>query len=703
MKDAETRQANASPAVSVLPQNVKRAGSRTCLCGVECFTLAWTAGLLAAFLSDYRVCLLLLAAGVIVMLRLKRKEQLLLILGAVLGAAVWLHYDTAVRQPLLALDGETVVCTGKITDIRTQAHDRTIYTLRTSLNGHRESVDWYAGAETAPLQIGTCITIRGELTRIRPDYRYHTAQYQAGQGRYLRFYDAELTGQDPEPAFSLLRLLHDYRERITGQILTAMQEADAGLLCAMLFGDKQMLSEETAAAFRAAGIAHITVVSGLHLVFFCSVLAWILRRLHFPAKIIFLAHIPAIFLFILLADPSVSEARAAVMLLLAQSAPLFGRRSDTLRSLCIAMFLCTVTAPYVIGSVSFWLSVSGVFGIGVLAPHLTKHVQGSRLKRDFLSLCCVSAAIFPASALLCGQSSLLAPVSNLLILPLCIAVIYAGFSLLLTCGLTGFLLPLTGMLCRLIRYAASFAAGLPFSQIVISSQTMRLLIVLAALFLLYLMFAGMPPKQLAAAMFGTAVLLAGFSLAFRIQARRELRIAVLGGSKQAVLVISADGNTIVADLTDSPRNAQYAARYLHDSGITRVDALLLSGMQSAAGYQEMLSGVQADAVMLRHSAAWRPDCSVCGEVPVFCESEAVQLADDTFSLQVSDENVQLQWNAVQISVCGKDAEPAENADAVIRYGDAAEYTVTLRGRTDQGSNLLLRFAKDGSCGVSSAG
>ena len=85
MKDAETRQANASPAVSVLPQNVKRAGSRTCLCGVECFTLAWTAGLLAAFLSDYRVCLLLLAAGVIVMLRLKRKEQLLLILG---GTAV---------------------------------------------------------------------------------------------------------------------------------------------------------------------------------------------------------------------------------------------------------------------------------------------------------------------------------------------------------------------------------------------------------------------------------------------------------------------------------------------------------------------------------------------------------------------------------------------------------------------------------------
>ena len=72
-------------------------------------------------------------------------------------------------------------------------------------------------------------------------------------------------------------------------------------------------------------------------------------------------------------------------------------------------------------------------------------------------------------------------------------------------------------------------------------------------------------------------------------------------------------------------------------------------------------------------------------------------------MQISDENVQLHWNTALVAVCGKDAEPAENADAVIRYGDAAEYTVTLRGRTDQGSNLLLRFAKDGSCGVSSAG
>ena len=701
MKDTETRQAKASPAVSASPHKMKRAGSRTCLCGVECFTLAWTAGLLAAFLSDLRVLILLFAAGLCVMLRLTRKERLLLVLGAVLGAAVWLRYDAAVRQPMLALDGKKVVCTGRITNTRTLPHDRAVYTLRTGLNGHSVSLDWYADSDIPPMQIGETVTLDAELTRIQPDYRYHTAESQAGKGRYLRIYKADLTHREPASGFSAARVLHAYRQRITNEMLAAMPEAEAGMVCAMLFGDRLMLPDDTAAAFRAAGIGHITAVSGLHLVFFCSVLAWMFRRLGVSARGICLLHIPAILLFILLADPSVSEARAAVMLMLSQSAALFGRRSDTLRSLCIAMFLCTLTAPYVIGSVSFWLSVSGVFGIGVLAPYMTKHVQGSRLKKDFLSLCCVSAAIFPASVLLCGQTSLLAPVCNLLILPLCIAVIYFGFSLLLTGGLTGFLLPAVSMLCRLIRYAAGLAAKLPFSQIVVGSGTIRLVIVLAGIFLLYLMFAGIPPKQLASAMLGTAVLLAGFSLAVRIQARQELRLAVLGGSRQAVLVISAEGQTVVADLTDSPRNAQYAARYLGDSGIGRADALILSGMQAAAGYQQELGNVQTDAVTLRHSAAWRPDCRFCGRTPVICEAEAVALSGERFSAEISDDTVILQWRGQQIRVCTEDAQPDGDTDAVIRYG-AQECEITLHGRTYRGNNLLLRLSETGSA-VSPAG
>ena len=699
MKNTETRQANASPVVSGVSHQMKRAGSRTCLRGVECFTLAWTAGLLAAFLFDIRIALFLAAAGIFVMLRLTAKERMLLLLGAILGAVLWFTYDAAVRRPLLALDGKQVICTGKVTDIRVLSGDRAVYTLRTTLSGHRVSLDWYAEAGTAPQEIGSVVALDAALTRIQPDYRYHTAEYQAGKGRYLRIYRAKLLRTEDAPVFYPPRLLHAYRQYITGRITAAMPEADAGLLCAMLFGDKRMLPDDTADAFRAAGLAHVTVVSGLHLVFFCSVLAWILRRMQASARFVCLAHIPAILLFIVLADPSISEVRAAVMLMLSQSAVLFGRRSDTLSSICIAMFLCTVTAPYVIGSVSFWLSVSGVFGIGVLAPYLTKHVQGSRLKKDFLSLCCVSAAIFPASVLLCGESSLLAPVSNLLILPLCVGVICFGFSLLLTGGLTGFLLPAAGLFCRLIRISAAFAARLPFSHIVTGESAFRMMLIFASALLLYLMFAGIPQKPLAAAMLWTAVLLAGFPVLLRLRTMHELRIAVLGGSKERTLVVSVSGETFVADLTDAPHNAQYAARFLDDYGLS-ADVLILSGMRAAAGYDAALA---PGRVMLRHAESWREDSRICGTEPVFCDAGAVTLSGDDFTLSISDETAAVQWGAQQIIICKEDETPPADADAVIRYGDAAGYTVIMNGRESHGENLLLRFAKDGGAAVSPAG
>ena len=208
MKNTETRQANASPVVSGVPHQMKRAGSRTCLRGVECFTLAWTAGLLAAFLFDIRIVLFLAAAGIFVMLRLTAKERMLLLLGAILGAALWFTYDAAVRRPLLALDGKQVICTGKVTDIRMLSGDRAVYTLRTTLSGHRVSLDWYAEAGTAPQEIGSVVALDATLTKIQSDYRYHTAEYQAGKGRYLRIYRAKLLRTEDAPVFYPPRLLH---------------------------------------------------------------------------------------------------------------------------------------------------------------------------------------------------------------------------------------------------------------------------------------------------------------------------------------------------------------------------------------------------------------------------------------------------------------------------------------------------------------
>ncbi|MBP0987224.1 MAG: hypothetical protein J6S92_02990, partial [Oscillospiraceae bacterium] len=91
----------------------------------ECFCLAWTAGMLAAFLNHAAAGILLAAGCITVCIALflpqcrayrgNRFAFLLMAAGLLSGTAVWQHYDRTVRAPLCAMDGQTVTLTGTVT------------------------------------------------------------------------------------------------------------------------------------------------------------------------------------------------------------------------------------------------------------------------------------------------------------------------------------------------------------------------------------------------------------------------------------------------------------------------------------------------------------------------------------------------------------------------------------------------------------
>ena len=680
----------------------RKAGGIACTCGAELFTLGWVAGLLSAFFGmqiPAAATAAVLLAGCC-LLRRKRiaSAYLRIFAGVLLGLAVWTRFDVCVRQPLLMLDGTRQVCTGTVTDTEQLSRGRTRYTLRTTLAAHRVSIDWYAGEEIPPQEIGNTVVLDAALSRIQPDYRYHTAAYQAGKGRYLRIYDAELRSAVPDPDFSLRRTVSAYRQRMTGLIRMTLSQEDAGLLCAMLFGDKTLLSDETRQSLNRTGVGHIAVVSGLHLVLFCTVLGWILKKAGCPRRLAFLMQIPAMLLFILLVDASVAVWRAAVMLLIAGSAPLFGRRGNTLRALCLAVLLCTAFTPYVIGSVSFWLSVSGVLGIGVIAPYMTKNMKRGLL-RDLMQLCCVAVSVFPASVLLCGESSLLAPFCNLLILPLCTAVMYTGFAFLLTGGVLRCLLPVTGFACRVIRFLANSAAALPFSHVTLTAPAMRVILIFCTAALLLLLIHKAKPQTLTAAAVFAALLLGLENLLLTWLSRDELRIAVLGGKQNAALVIEAENRTVIADLTDTPRNAQYVQRYLQDAGITRVDAMLLQSSRTAANYQAELTGIRCGALLLRDGDLLRGHTALFGKEPVPDADSTVTVRCGDAQITADDDALRITWNGM--TVCASDTLEINGNAAAIRYGreGCAVQLSTVPPETAAENNIRLRLTRSGGGGL----
>ena len=684
-----------TPADAASHKIARNADSNACLYAPECFLLAWCAGLLSAFLSaETAAAALLCLCGAVLFRRMRPRGILAASLGLLLGIGVWHTYLRGTVQPLCSLDGQNVQCTGTVSDIAAAADGRPVYTLRTALGGHRAAVDWYAEADSTPLHFGDRVTLQAELTRISGDYRFRTAQTQAGHGKYLRIYKADVIGIEQKRGFSISQAMYDYRSAITERIRKMCPDDEAGLLCAMLFGDKSALSGETSDALYRTGIGHITAVSGLHLVFFCTAVTWILRRLRCSAKFIFLMHIPAVVLFILLVDSSVSVYRAALMLLLARSAPLFGRQTDALRSLTLAMFLCTAAAPYIIGSASFWLSVSGVLGIGVLAPHLTRNIKSANL-REFLSLCTVSAAVTPASVLLFGESSLLSPLCNLIVLPLCTAALCLGFIVLLTGGLTAFLLIPAGILCRAVILLTKTLSMLPFSHIRITEPFIRYAAAGAAVILLLMLAAGRTPRTVTLSAIACAIAVTFTAAAFAASANAQLQIAVLGTEKDAAAVISANGSTFILDLSGGRKNPQYVRRWLTDCGIESAE-LLLAAPDNAAAYQAELHGVSITHVTVAAAELWRTDPRICGCQPL-CTAETVQLRAGALAVSWHGDTADIAWNGRTVSLRPADS-PACDAGYVIRWGglpETADSTPYVIVPAQTGSNFLFTLPQSG--------
>ncbi len=703
MKPAETvSEPRANPGAS----RKRRAGSRVCARGVECFTFAWGAGLLSAFLqygsaaAAAGLCLLLLG-----LLSLLRKEFppkyrigiFCIAAGLLLSAAVWLSYDMLHRRPLLGLDGQTVTLSGTVRGSTARTGDRVRYTLGAAPDGRRTQIEWYAGSDVPPLKIGDRVTLHAELTRYTSDYRYHTAETAEARGQYLCCYRAEIVEIDEDTGFSLRRTLHDYRSRLTDVIRQHMSGEAAGLLLAMLFGDKAALSDTARLALYRTGIGHVTAVSGLHLVFLCTLLTLLLRRLHAGPRTQLLVNGAAVLLFSLTVDSAVSVQRGTVMILLYYSAPLLGRRTDTLRSLCIAVLLCTVFTPYVIGSASFWLSVSGVFGIGVAAPYMTKGLRVPNLLRRFLQMCCVAAAVFPASLLLTGESSLIAPFSNLLILPLGVCAVYLGLLLFCTGGLTAFLLPLAGLLCTAMMHLAELAASLSVSHVGAATLAVRTALVILTLTVLLLFALRASPRTIAATVIGAAIVLFGLGRYERQLNMHRMHIAVLGEKTDTALVIRADGHTLIADLTGGSRTPAYVQRFLRDNALTDIDALVLSSAANAAGYQSVLTGCEVGRVFVKTGEPWRADAEICGVRAEFAEGGMVSADFPDFSFDSMPLNTTVMYHGRTVIALPADGHPVF-ADLIIRYGEGDLIQDNLGLQIVpalQGSNQLWTLTEDG--------
>ncbi len=151
-----------------------------------------------------------------------------------------------------------------------------------------------------------------------------------------------------------------------------------GLLPSLVDGDTSRLPASLDADLTAAGLSHLTAVSGANLAIMAESALWVAGALRWPRVV----RVPLLALtllgFVVLARPSPSVLRAAGMGAVAVAATAASRRARGVPALAAALAALLVIDPWLARSAGFVLSAVATGGLLLLAPRwadsLSRHV-----------------------------------------------------------------------------------------------------------------------------------------------------------------------------------------------------------------------------------------------------------------------------------------------------------------------------------------
>ncbi len=334
----------------------------------------------------------------------------------------------------------------------------------------------YSGRPT-PYQYGDSLQVTGRLA-IPPSSRnpggFDYRAYLAHRGIYYRI-SAWRQEQITRTGRGSVNPVNGAALRFRKLVLTLMdrylEAPRAELLSGLLLGDHSRLPETLKSDFTDAGVNHVLAVSGLHVGFISIGFWWFLRKLGCPPRVTAVVGMVVIAFFILVTGSRPSVIRAGIMAMVAFLALLVQREKDPLNLLGLAAFLCLVYNPFSLFDLGFQLSFLATLGILTGAPLLEKHLAGlPRWLRTSLAVSLsAQVAVAPVLTWNFNRLSLIAPVANLIVVPLVGLVISGGLIFvfaLMTFPPVGVLAAkLIGLPLDLLVLSVRIFAGVPFASV----------------------------------------------------------------------------------------------------------------------------------------------------------------------------------------------------------------------------------------------
>jgi competence protein ComEC len=235
------------------------------------------------------------------------------------------------------------------------------------------------------------------------------------------------------------------KKKMKEAIVTNSSSFSAGVLSAVILGERQNLPVYLRDMLMKTGTVHIIAISGLHLGIAAFIILLILKILKVPRRPRYILTILLLIFYCLLTGANTPALRATVMAAILLFGYFLEREVDIYNSLALGALIILAVNPRQLFAVGFQLSFVSVISIVWLSPKIKslfpEKLNRTRALNFLISACSVSFAawlgLLPLIAYYFKVFSPVTILANVIIVPYITIIVASGFSL----GLLGMLFP----------------------------------------------------------------------------------------------------------------------------------------------------------------------------------------------------------------------------------------------------------------------
>ena len=366
--------------------------------------------------------------------KVEKREILLVTMSFIVGMLFYINFNSIRLREVSKYSGTVCDIEGIVCDDGIDKGSYWQYYLKNNYINGKKIRSRILLRNKEELEYGSRIKIKAKMEipkGPRNEYLFDYKKYLMEKNIYIIAENKDTYVLDEKAAHFIERVSHVIRTRVRGFTSSTLKPVEAGILNALIIGDKSDIGEELQENYKKAGMIHILVVSGGHTGFIIILLSFILPLFKINPNIFKIIYIFTLIFYIFITGASVSVLRAGIGIIIIMIAGLIGRQNDGITTIFLVSLLLLINNPNILFSISFLLSFGGALGIMICYPKIEKWLIKLPLKvREPLSLT-ICAQLFVTPIILYNFNVLYLGgfVSNIFVLSLAGIIMMGGIVL----------------------------------------------------------------------------------------------------------------------------------------------------------------------------------------------------------------------------------------------------------------------------------